>query len=279
MKRTPLTVMAALAVFLAAGSLAGGPDAAGAPAPEKVSVPLSNPDKPCSVIVDVYLGSITIKAVPGREVIVEAVGRDQILKTRRDKVSGVPADEAIEDAIQDALGESRESMRLKQEKDETKRAGLKKLNLAAGLGLEIREENNEVRIETESQKRAVDLTIQVPFNCTLKLECYAGGDIVVERVNGEMDIECYAGSVYLTDVSGAGVKEPPSKWVVLPAPVTWNTSPKAYARPSPARTTATTARAMSDAVIIDLLMGLPPVDESDSLRAAERQQSLAGGLF
>lgn len=203
MKKTSLTVLAALAVFLTAGVLAGGADGAPAAAPEKVSVPLSSPDKPCSIVVDVYLGSITVKGTQGREVVVEAVGRDQALKPTRDRETGVRFDPEIEEAVR----ESREAVRKVQEKDEAKKAGMKKLSLPTGLGLEIREENNRVRIEADSMKRAVDLTLLVPVNSSLNLECYAGGDIVVENVNGEFDIENYAGSVILKSVSGAAVVE------------------------------------------------------------------------
>jgi len=207
MKKTSLTVLAALAVFLAAGVLAGRADGAPAAAPEKVSVPLSSPDKPCSIVVDVYLGSITVKGTQGREVVVEAVGRDQVLKPTRDRETGVRFEPEIKEAIREAARERREVVRKEQEKDEAKKAGLKKLSLPTGLGLEIREENNRVRIEADSMKRAVDLTLLVPVNSSLKLECYAGGDIVVENVNGEFDIENYAGSVYLSGVSGAAVVE------------------------------------------------------------------------
>jgi hypothetical protein len=95
----------------------------------------------------------------------------------------------------------------KQKTDESKAAGLKRLTLPTGLGLEIREEDNAVRVEAESQKRAVDLTLQVPVNSSLKLECYAGGDVVVENVNGEIVVDCYSGSVTLANVSGAAVVE------------------------------------------------------------------------
>ena len=47
------------------------------------------------------------------------------------------------------------------------------------------EENNVIRISTESWKRIIDLEIKVPFKTSLKLSCVNSGDIVVENVEGE----------------------------------------------------------------------------------------------
>lgn len=196
------TIVKHLALALAALAAAGVIPSSGAAAPEKVTVPLSSPDKPCSVAVDVYLGSITVRGYQGRDIIVEAVGRDYVLKSVRTRTGDIPVDISVD--IDDEIRTSRFG---KQKKDESKTAGLKRLSLPAGLGLEIREEDNRVRVEAESQKRAVDLTLQVPVNSSLKLECYAGGDVVVENVSGEIVVDCYAGSVALNNVSGAAVVE------------------------------------------------------------------------
>ncbi len=60
-------------------------------------------------------------------------------------------------------------------------------------------------MQTDSWKYAVDLTIQVPYASSLELSSTAGGKIVVENVNGEIEINGGNGSVALRNVSGNAV--------------------------------------------------------------------------
>lgn len=62
-----------------------------------------------------------------------------------------------------------------------------------------------MRVSVQSFKRAVDLTIQVPYSTSLKLNAFNDGDIVVEKVSGEMEVNNHQGALKLTDVSGAVV--------------------------------------------------------------------------
>src|SRR5213083_1852235 len=72
-------------------------------------------------------------------------------------------------------------------------------------GLSVEEENNEVRISTDSFMRAVDLSISVPIHTSLKLSAVNSGDIVVTGVDGELDVNDVNGSVTLNNVSGSAV--------------------------------------------------------------------------
>ena len=71
-----------------------------------------------------------------------------------------------------------------------------------GTGLDIEEKDNVVSINTESWSAAVDLTIQVPTNASLKLGAINDGDIVVENVDGEIEVNNINGSCLLRNVSG-----------------------------------------------------------------------------
>jgi len=61
----------------------------------------------------------------------------------------------------------------------------------------------------------VDLTIQVPFNTSLKLRCLNDGDIKVEHVSGEIDVDDLNGGVKLLNVSGAVVAHSLNEDVVV----------------------------------------------------------------
>lgn len=84
---------------------------------------------------------------------------------------------------------------------------MKRISGAATTGLEVEEENNTVSIGAHSMKNAVDLTIQVPFSTSLKLDTNLQGDIVVEKVGGEIEVKNMNGSNTLTDVSGIVIAE------------------------------------------------------------------------
>src|SRR6476469_9583955 len=88
---------------------------------DRVSVPLSDPSRPCSVKVNLLNGSIVVTAYDGKEVVVQAKVRNE------------------EDSPKEARGMKRVPMN--------------------ATGLSVEEENNQVDIGTQSSQRTVDLTI------------------------------------------------------------------------------------------------------------------------
>ena len=134
--------------------------------PDRVSVNLSDPTRPAFVKASSVNGSITVKAYEGKEVIVEA--------------------------------------RQRNEESERPSGGPKRLNIST-TGLTVEEENNEVRISTESYARTIDLTISVPVHASVKLRAVNDGDIVVTGVDGELDVDDINGAVTLNNVSGSAV--------------------------------------------------------------------------
>src|SRR2546428_539236 len=60
-------------------------------------------------------------------------------------------------------------------------------------------------VSTGLMHRAVDVVIQVPFKTSLKLGCRNDGDVVVEKVEGEIEASNLDGGVTLTNVSGVVV--------------------------------------------------------------------------
>lgn len=157
-------------LFLAAAALAGlalpAPRAKAQNGADRISVNLSDPARPAFVKASMVNGGITVKAYEGKEVIVEARTRNE----EREKPSSGP----------------------------------KRINIST-TGLSVEEENNEVRISTESYARTIDLTISVPARTSVKLRAVNDGDIVVTGVDGEIDVDDVNGAVTLNNVSGSAV--------------------------------------------------------------------------
>lgn len=148
--------------------------AASARAQDKVNVPLDDPSRPAVIKISQVSGSINVKAYDGKEVIVEARAR-----VERD-------------------------VRRRRENGEAASEGMKRLSVGT-TGLEIDEENNEVRIATASHMRAIDVSITVPTRANLILRTVNDGDIAVTGVDGEIDVNDVNGNVTLTNVSGSAV--------------------------------------------------------------------------
>ena len=113
-------------------------------------------------------GGITVKAYDGKEIIVEAHARNH----------------------------DRESARSD--------SNMKRI-VVSSTGLSVEEENNEVRINSDSYMRPIDLTISVPVHTSLKLSAVNDGNIVVTGVDGELDVNDVNGSVTLNNVSGSAI--------------------------------------------------------------------------
>jgi hypothetical protein len=159
-----LVVAALFAAALMAPSAQG--EAQAQSGSDRVSVNLSDPSRPAFVKASSVNGSITVKAYDGKEVVVEARGRN--------------------------------------EEGEKPSSGPKRLNIST-TGLTVEEENNEVRISTESYARTIDLTISVPVHTSVKLRAVNDGDIMVTGVDGELDVDDINGAVTLNNVSGSAV--------------------------------------------------------------------------
>jgi DUF4097 and DUF4098 domain-containing protein YvlB len=139
---------------------------------DKVNVPLSDPSRPVMLKIGLISGSITVKGGAVKEITVEA--------------------------------------RIRATEDEEERAekprGLKRIpNNSTGLTVE--EDDNVVSVSTGMRNglRTVDLTLRVPTNCSMHLSTVNDGNIEVENVNGDLEVDCTNGHVKLTGISGSAV--------------------------------------------------------------------------
>jgi hypothetical protein len=173
MTRTPAT---ALATLLALGLAAPGRPAGPTPSatPERTTVPLTDPARPVRLEAHTINGSITVTGYDGRDVVVEAR----------------PA--------------TREDGREGEAKGAGRYPGMK-LVPTRSTGLSIEERDNRVTVNTESWRTPLDLAIQVPRHASLELGCVNDCDIVVEKVEGEVEAQNVNGAITLDGISGSAV--------------------------------------------------------------------------
>jgi hypothetical protein len=156
-------------VFLAAAGFAAWAQDA---APERVTVPFSDPSRPKTVKVSLLNGGITVKAYNGKDVIIEAKGGDG------DRGRGRHRTEVPE--------------------------GMHRIDIN-NPGLQVEESENTVVIGVSAINRNSELSIQVPVDTSLRLRSVNGGNIGVEGVSGDLDIDNTNGNVTVSHVSGSVV--------------------------------------------------------------------------
>jgi putative adhesin len=159
--------------------------------PQQVTVPISDPSRPATLSVDLMWGGITITGTNRKDVLIEARSSDE---TRgRGRFGRGPGP----DPRPFGRGRGRDG----GEGDTT---GLRRLTQPGGF--EVEEHNNQVVIGSGGpMRRGSDFTIQVPSKTHLKLSTLNEGPIVVENVEGEIEVNNQNESITLTNVAGSVV--------------------------------------------------------------------------
>lgn len=136
---------------------------------QQIVVPLSDPSRPAVLQAEVLNGSLSVSAYEGNEIIVRAA-----LRTDEDESSP------------------------------EKQNGLTRIP-NTNVGLSIEEHDNRVTIDGDWSSNSTDLVIQVPRHTSLKLGTVNGGDIRVEGVDGNHELENVNGAISALDVAGSVV--------------------------------------------------------------------------
>jgi len=136
-------------------------------------IPLSNPGQKGILVVDLRSGSVNVTGGALSEVVVS-------YSLREKKITG-------------------------KDKNQTS-DGLNRIG-GASLDLEASENNNTVKIESNSWSQGVDLNIQVPKNFDLHLETYNNGDLSAKNIIGEVEADNYNGKITLENISGSVVAD------------------------------------------------------------------------
>ncbi|WP_394747391.1 DUF4097 family beta strand repeat-containing protein [Spongiimicrobium salis] len=133
---------------------------------ELFTVPLSEPGNKGKLELGQIKGSISVVGYDGNEIIVKATLEER--KTRNSDAG----------------------------------KGMKRI-ANSSLSISAEERNNVVQIINEQHNRKTDLEIKVPKNFDLRLSTVNKGDIIVEGVQGEMEISNVNGEITLKDISGS----------------------------------------------------------------------------
>ncbi|WP_286743450.1 hypothetical protein [Roseivirga sp. UBA1976] len=133
---------------------------------QEIEIPLSKPGERGKLDIDNRNGKVKVTGYDGPTV----------------KVKMIKYEKKVE------RGESKNGMRLVS---------------SGGFNVEASENNNTVRLESEGWNNRVDFEVMVPKNFNIKAETYNNGHIVIEGVNGEVNVESYNGSITLTNISGS----------------------------------------------------------------------------
>lgn len=152
-------------------------------AQETVRVPLTNPSKPGTLKMGIINGAITVKGTSGEEVIIKGIKREDI------------------------IGDGYRNTGKKSKK------GLKRISNTS-LEFSAEEFDNVVRIHSVPTG-TTDFEIQVPKNFSLKISTINRGEILVENVNGTMDISNVNGKITLKDISGSVSADALNKDIVV----------------------------------------------------------------
>lgn len=133
---------------------------------DRISVPFSDPSRPQRVTGSLVNGCFAVEGYDGKEVLVETRGGGEVNAHRR-----VPRGAE----------------------------GMRRID-SGGLGINVEEENNSVRIHGMGGH---SLVVRVPRTVSLKLECTNGGDLKVSNVAGDLDLNNLNGSIQASNVSGS----------------------------------------------------------------------------
>ena len=161
-----------LACVLLAGLVAVGAVSvvvAQQPSEDRVTVPLTDSSKPALIDVSLVSGSIIVRGTNRKDVAVLARADAEQLERRGRRY----------------------------DPDAT---GMRRIPQAAGF--KITEEGNRVKVGADSPNRYITFEIEAPQHSNLKLSTVNGGDILVENVDGEIDVSNTNGGITLNGVAG-----------------------------------------------------------------------------
>ena len=134
---------------------------------DRVTVPLTDPSRPALLEVSLVQGSITVRGANRKDVLVIARAAEDRSRRRPDA---------------DATGMRR---------------------IPQTAGFRITEEGNRVRVTSDSPSRSISFEIGAPARTNLKLSTVNGGEILVDSIEGELDVTNTNGGITLNSVAGS----------------------------------------------------------------------------
>jgi hypothetical protein len=138
------------------------------------TVPLSDPAKRGKLKAHLNYGSITVKGTGRKDILVK-------YKTEADD--------------EDDKGRGKNNKNLE---------GMKRVS-GGGMDLEASENNNYVKISSNSWNNKMDLEIEVPSGFDLDVHTYNDGDLMISNIQGELALTNYNGEITALNISGTAV--------------------------------------------------------------------------
>jgi hypothetical protein len=158
---------------------------------QQVAVPLSDPSRPATLRVNLMWGGVTIRGTNRKDVSIEA----QASTERRGR--GLVYTDGGGLIVLGGRG------RGVGRGDSSDTTGLRRLTQPGGFTIE--ENNNEILLSSGSNNRGVDFVIEMPARANLKLSTLNAGPIVVENIDGDIEVNNQNESITLTNVAGSVV--------------------------------------------------------------------------
>jgi hypothetical protein len=150
------------------------------------TIPLSDPAKRGKLKAHLNSGSITVKGTGRKDVLVKYREGDEDNKGKH----GFHIDINVNND-----GEGR---------GDKSKEGLKRVS-GGGMDLEASENNNYVKIQSDSWNKELNLEIEVPSGFDLEVHTYNNGDLMITNIQGEVDLTNYNGEITALNISGSVV--------------------------------------------------------------------------
>jgi hypothetical protein len=186
MKNQILTIALALITF---GLILISSSIVNAQSNSEFTVPLTDPAKRGKLKAHINFGSITVKGTARKDVLVK-------YKSAEDDCEG------CDDDKDHSHNKNRHNN--KDNNDKSKSEGLRKIG-GSGMDLEVIENNNFVKVQSDSWNHKVDLEIEVPSGFDMEVHTYNDGDLIVTNVQGDLELTNYNGEITALNISGAVV--------------------------------------------------------------------------
>ena len=164
---------------------------------DKLSVPLSDPGKPAFLELGLLNGSITVTGYEGNTVEIES----RVRLKKLDEVSDVEFRVREKIRVRERSSVTEHDI---EPEEKSSREGMFKIPVVSS-SLEVEEDNNKIEIDTDSHNKTIDITIKVPVRTSMELSTHQNGDIVVENVKGDLELQNHNGNIYCEGVSGSVV--------------------------------------------------------------------------
>lgn len=190
MKNQILTIALALITF---GLILISSSIVNAQSNSEFTVPLSDPAKRGKLKAHLNFGSITVKGTARKDVLVK-------YKSGEDNDCDGCDDDGEEKDKDHSHNKNRNNK--KENNSSSKSEGLRKIG-GGGMDLEVTENNNFVKVQSDSWNHKVDLEIEVPSGFDMEVHTYNDGDLVITNVQGDLELTNYNGEITALNISGA----------------------------------------------------------------------------